>query len=43
MMILLLCLGVISTLVGTTLCVYLIIEEIKKIIRDCDNIKRNIN
>ena len=40
MMILLLCLGVISTLVGTTLCVYLIIEEIKKI---SDNIKRNID
>ena len=40
MMILLLCLGIISTLVGTTLCVYLIIEEIKKI---CDNIKRNID
>lgn len=33
MMVLLLCLGVISTLVGTILCVYLIIEEIKKILR----------
>ena len=33
MMILLLCLGVISTLVGTILCIYLIIEEIKKILR----------